>query len=707
MSKNDSRPAKLAKGAAANDAASTPSGNFIRSTIEGDLAHQRYGARTWAGKPGDATIHAGQPADPAKIRTRFPPEPNGYLHFGHSKSICLNFGLARDFGGVCHMRFDDTNPEKEEQEYVDSIIEAVKWLGFDWQADFGRGIQSHLYYASDYFDFMYEAAEYLISTGNAYVESLTAEQMRALRGTLTEPGRNSPYRDRGIEENLALFRGMREGRYKDGEHVLRARIDMAAPNINLRDPAIYRIKHAEHHRTGEKWCIYPMYTFAHPIEDALENITHSICTLEFEDQRPFYDWLLRTLIPLLHPAGFDKYLGELARWLMHDFDERLPVFRREADKLGLEGINAPLNEAGGGNHDEAMGAVAEAMSRLRRLPEQAYRLGLDLLRAPDSGYRYTPDYIGLPRQIEFARLNLTYVVLSKRKLIELVEDRHVEGWDDPRMPTLVGARRRGYTPEGFRLFAERVGVSKSNSWIDYSILEDCMREDLNERAPRRIAVLDPLKLIIDNYPADQEEECHPPNHPQKPDWGKRDVPFSKELWIEREDFAEVPPPKYFRLYPPGVNSAGQPQAGNKVRLKYGFVVECTGCDKDAEGNITAVHCNYFADSKSGTPGSDTYKVKGNIHWVSARHAYSAEVRLYDRLFKDPHPGAGDRNFIDDLNPDSVKTVHAQMEPALREAKVGEHYQFERHGYFVPDRIDPISGAPEFNRAVTLRDAWQK
>jgi len=612
MPKNAPKPAK----SAANDT-SAPSGNFIRSIIEHDLAQLAYASRTWNGAPGPANRHIGSPADPAKIRTRFPPEPNGYLHFGHAKSICLNFGLARDFGGVCHMRFDDTNPEKEEQEYVDSIIEAVKWLGFDWKANFGGGNTEHLYFASDYFDAMYAAAEYLILTANAYVDSLTAEQMRALRGTLTEPGRNSPYRERGVGENLELFQGMREGRYREGEHVLRAKIDMASPNINLRDPAIYRIKHAEHHRTGDKWCIYPMYTFAHPIEDALENITHSICTLEFEDQRPFYDWLL-----------------------------------------------ARLAEGG-------------------------------LIQKPP------------PKQIEFARLNLTYVVLSKRKLIELVEDRHVEGWDDPRMPTLVGARRRGYTPEGFRLFAERVGVSKSNSWIDYSVLEDCMREDLNERAPRRIAVLDPLKLIIDNYPEGQEELCQLPNHPQKPDLGKRDVPFSRELWIEREDFVETPPPKYFRLYPPGVNSAGQPQTGNKVRLRYGFVIECTGCDKDAAGNITAVHCNYFADSKSGTPGSDTYKVKGNIHWVSAKHAYPAEVRLYDRLFKDPHPGAGDRNFIDDLNPDSVKTVHAQLEPALREAKPGEHYQFERHGYFVPDRIDPLSGAPEFNRAVTLRDAWQK
>ena len=603
-----SKPSKNASGA------ETPHiTNFIRNIIDEDLAKGTYAARTWAGRPGPAGTHLGKPADPAKIRTRFPPEPNGYLHFGHAKSICLNFGLARDYGGVCHMRFDDTNPEREEQEYVDSIIDAVKWLGFDWNVN-GT---DHLYFASDYFDFMYAAAEYLITSANAYVDSLSAEQMRTLRGTLTEPGKNSPYRERSIDENLALFRGMRDGSYAEGEHILRAKIDMASPNINLRDPAIYRIRKAAHHRTGDKWCIYPMYTYAHPIEDALENITHSLCTLEFEDQRPFYDWLLARL---------------------------------------MEG---------------------------------------SLIQRP------------APHQYEFARLNLTYLVLSKRKLIELVEDKHVEGWDDPRMPTLVGARRRGYTPEGFRLFAERIGVSKSDSWIDYSTLEECMRDDLNERAPRRTAVLDPLKLVIDNYPEGQEEECQAPNHPQKPDWGKRSTPFSKELWIEREDFMETPAKGYFRLYPPGVNSAGEPTAGNKVRLRYGFVIECTGCDKDAAGNVTAVHCNYFADSKSGTPGSDTYKVKGNIHWVSARHAYAAEVHLYDRLFKAPHPGAGDRDFLLDLNLESMKTITAQLEPLLRTAKPGEHYQFERHGYFIADRIDPVTGEPDFNRAVTLKDTWQK
>ena len=576
--------------------------NFIRNIIDADLAKGTYAARTWGGRPGGARTHAGAPPDGAKIRTRFPPEPNGYLHFGHAKSICLNFGLALDYAGACHMRFDDTNPEKEEQEYVDSILDAVHWLGFDWQA---QG-NTNLYYASDYFDFMYEAAEYLITAGHAYVDEQTAEQIRATRGTLTEPGTPSPFRDRAPAENLRRLREMRAGKHADGSMVVRAKIDMASPNINMRDPAIYRIRTAEHHRTGDKWCIYPMYTFAHPIEDALEQITHSLCTLEFEDQRPFYDWLL----------------------------ERL---------------------AEGG-----------------------------LLLKP------------LPRQYEFARLNLTNVVLSKRKLIQLVEEKRVDGWDDPRMPTLVGARRRGYTPAGFRLFAERIGVSKADSWIDFSVLEDCMRENLNETAPRRVAVLDPVKLVIDNYPDAQTEECLAPNHPQKPDWGKRAAPFAKELWIEREDYAETPPKGYFRLFP-----------GNKVRLRYGYVVECTGATKDAAGRVTAVHCTYFPDSRSGTPGADQYKVKGNIHWVSARHAYATEVRLYDRLYKAAHPGSGGRDHIEDLNPDSKKIITAQLEPALKEAKAGEHFQFERHGYFIADLVDSQPGAPVFNRAVTLRDSWQK
>ena len=581
--------------------AAAPS-NFLRQIIAEDLARGKYQNRYWSGKPGPAAQQATGAPDPAAIRTRFPPEPNGYLHIGHAKSICLNFGLAQEFGGVCHMRFDDTNPEKEEQEYVDSILEAIRWLGFDWQTSHGEV----LFFASDYFAWMYEFAEALIQGGHAYVDSQSAEAMRARRGTLTEPGQDSPFRGRSVAENLDLFRRMRAGEFADGAHVLRAKIDMASPNINLRDPAIYRIRKAEHHRTGDAWCIYPMYTFAHPIEDALENITHSICTLEFEDQRPFYDWLLERLADC----------GKLAR--------------------------------------------------------------------------------PLPQQYEFARLKLSYVVLSKRKLIELVSEGHVAGWDDPRLPTLAGARRRGYTPEGFRLFAERIGVAKADSWIDYGILEDCMREDLNERAQRRVAVLDPLKLIIDNYPEAQEEACFAPNHPQKPELGKRALPFSRELWIEREDFMETPVKGFFRLFP-----------GNSVRLRYGFVVKCTGCDQDAAGNILAVHCDYFPDSKSGTPGADNYKVKGNLHWVSARHAYHAEVRLYDRLFLVPQPGAGEADYRGEINPEAKRVIEARLEPSLAQAQAEERFQFERHGYFVADRVDSRPGAPVFNRAVGLRDSWGK
>ena len=579
-----------------------PASNFIRGIIDRDLAQGTNASRYWAGTPGDAAHHAAGQPDPAKIRTRFPPEPNGYLHIGHAKSICLNFGLARDYEGVCHMRFDDTNPEKEEQEYVDSITEMVQWLGFGWDA-FG---QSHLYYASNYFEMMYQAAETLISAGKAYVDEQSADEMRINRGTLTEAGKNSPWRDRPIEENLSKFREMRDGKHADGSMVLRAKIDMASPNINLRDPAIYRIKRAHHHNTGDKWCIYPMYTFAHPLEDAFEGITHSICTLEFEDQRPFYDWVL----------------------------ERLA-------------------EAG-------------------------------MLAQP------------LPKQYEFARLNLTYVVLSKRKLIDLVENKHVSGWDDPRLPTLAGARRRGYTPEGFRLFADRIGVSKSDSWIEYTILEDCMRETLNLSAERRIAVLDPIKLVIDNYPDGQSEDCFAPNHPLKPELGKRTVQLTKDLWIEREDFMEEPSKGFFRLAPEGL-----------VRLRYGYVVKCTGFDKDANGNVTTVHCEYLPDTKSGTPGSDSVKVKGNIHWVSANHAYAAEIRMYDRLFKEAHPGSGDRDYLDDINPNSVTTITAQLELSLKDAQPAESFQFERHGYFVADRKDSVAGKPVFNRTVTLKDAWQK
>ncbi|MCC7079980.1 MAG: glutamine--tRNA ligase/YqeY domain fusion protein [Burkholderiales bacterium] len=571
--------------------------NFLRAIVEDDLRNGRTAGRKWSGRPGPAAAQADAPADPWPLRTRFPPEPNGYLHLGHSKSICLNFGLARDYGGACHLRFDDTNPTKEEQAYVDSIIDAVHWLGFEWG--------EHLYFASDYFQTLYDFAEAFITHGLAYVDSQSAEQMRANRGTLTEPGRASPYRDRTADENLALFRRMAAGEYPDGAHVLRLKIDMAAANIVLRDPAIYRIRHAQHHRTGSRWCIYPLYDYAHCVSDALENITHSICTLEFENNRALYDWIVQ----------------KLAR--------------------------------------------------------------LNLLVRP------------LPHQYEFARLNLTYVVLSKRRLIQLVDEGHVDGWDDPRMPTLAGARRRGYTPEGFRLFAERIGVSKADSWIDYAVLEECMRGHMNETAPRRIAVLDPVKLVIDNYPEGAEEACEAPNHPQRPEWGKRALPFSRELWIEREDFTESPPKGYFRLYP-----------GNRVRLRYGFVVECTGCDKDAAGAVLAVHCKYFSDSKSGTPGADAYKVKGNIHWIGARHAYQAPVRLYDRLFKVPHPGS-ERDFIADLNPGAKRVVIAQLEPALRAAEPEARFQFERHGYFVADRIDSRPGAPVFNRAVSLRDSWNR
>ncbi|MFY9315376.1 MAG: glutamine--tRNA ligase/YqeY domain fusion protein [Burkholderiales bacterium] len=543
----------------AKSGSSPMSSNFIRQVIEADLASGKH----------------------IRIRTRFPPEPNGYLHLGHAKSILLNFGLAKEYGGSCNLRFDDTNPEKEEQEYVDSIVDSVKWLG----ADFG----GKPLYASDYFDFMYRCAEYLVTSGNAYVDSQSADEMRHNRGSFTEPGKDSPFRNRSPEENLKLLREMRDGKHIEGRHVLRAKIDMKSPNINMRDPAIYRIKIATHHRTGDKWCIYPMYTYAHPIEDAVEKITHSLCTLEFEDQRPFYDWLLNKL-------------------------------------------------ADGG-----------------------------LLERP------------LPQQIEFARLQLTHVLLSKRLLIKLVEEGHVDGWDDPRMPTLAGARRRGYTPEGFRRLAERVGVSKENSWIDYSVLEDCMREHLNEVAPRRMAVLDPVKLVIENYPEGQEEQMEVPNHPKNTEMGKRQVPFSRELWIERDDYMETPSKGYFRLFP-----------GNKVRLRYAYVVECTGYDKATD----TVRCKYLPETRSGTPGADSVKVKGNIHWVSVKHALEAEVRIYDRLFKTGRPQG-----VEDLNLESLRPIRAQLESSLKNPKK-EAVQFERHGYFATDE-------GRFNRTVTLRDSWTK
>lgn len=586
--------------------------NFLKNLIDSDLKKPEYQNRPWAGQPGAADVQQGAQPDPAAIRLRFPPEPNGYLHVGHAKAICVNFGLAQEYGGACHLRFDDTNPEKESEEFARSIEDAVQWLGFSWE-NFG---QNNLYHASDYFEFMYQAAEFLIQAGLAYVDQQSPEDMRANRGTLTEPGKNSPYRDRPGAESLALFRQMRAGDFDDGSAVLRAKIDMASPNMNMRDPAIYRIKRAHHHRKGNEWCIYPMYTFAHPLEDALERITHSFCTLEFEDQRPFYDWAV----------------GNLAK-----------------------------------SHQTEDGSTLQP-----------------LLIDP------------LPRQTEFARLNLTYVVTSKRKLQQLVEQSAVDGWDDPRMPTIVGLRRRGYTPEAIRLFCQRIGVSKADSWIDYSVLEGALRDDLDPKAQRAVAVLDPCPLILDNVPDDWTDQCSAPVHPHHPEWGQREFTIGKKLWIEAEDFMEDPPKKFFRLFP-----------GNKVRLRYGYVIECTGCDKDEQGHVTAVHAHIFLDSKSGTPGADNYKVKGNLHWVDASNATPAKVRLYERLFLDENPGAGGRDFMDSINPDSLQTVQAYLEPSVKGCSAGTIYQFERHGYFVADLKDHRPDELVFNRAVTLKDSWAK
>jgi glutaminyl-tRNA synthetase len=592
--------------------------NFLRQIIDKDIEQGTYANRRWAGSPGDAAHHAAGQPDPAKIRTRFPPEPNGYLHVGHAKSICINFGLAQEYGGVCHLRFDDTNPEKEDQEYVNSIIDAVKWLGFDW-AQIGQSPGNAApYQASDYFDFMYRAAEALIEAGHAYVDEQSAEDMRANRGDFGKPGMDSPFRSRTPAENLARFREMRDGQLADGAAVLRAKISMQSPNINLRDPAIYRIRHATHHHTGDTWCIYPMYTFAHPIEDALEQITHSLCTLEFEDQRPFYDWLMERLCEC------------------------------------------------------------------------------DLLAAPS------------PKQYEFARLNLTYVITSKRKLAQLVTEGKVSGWDDPRMPTIVGLRRRGYTPESLRLFADRIGVTKSDSWIDYSTLEGCLREDLENKAHRGMAVLDPVKLVLTNWAEAfgsdaYTEDCTQPALPHSaiaegqtppPD---RTFQIGKEIWIEREDFEEVPPKGYKRLFP-----------GNVVRLKGGYVIECTGCARDAAGFVAEVHAKVIPGTKSGTPGSDSVKAKAAITWVAVADGVPAEVRLYDRLFADAHPDAGGKDFLQSLNPNSLKAVTAYVEPSLAAAQPDQKFQFERFGYFVADRLEHVAGTkPVFNRVTGLKDSWGK
>lgn len=575
--------------------------NFLRQIIDHDLASGQYQGRT---------NRAGQPI-PAII-TRFPPEPNGYLHIGHAKSICLNFGLAADYnqlpgGARCNMRLDDTNPAKEDVEYADSILDAVRWLGFDWVSNG----QAHLYHASDYFEDLYAFAERLIEAGKAYVDSQSAEDIHANRGNFNQAGKESPFRNRSPAENLQLFRDMRAGQFADGSHVLRLKIDMAHPNIVMRDPVIYRIRHVDHHRTGNTWCIYPLYDFTHCISDAIENVSHSICTLEFENNRPLYDWILNSL----------KELG---------------VF---ADPL--------------------------------------------------------------PHQHEFARLNLTHTITSKRKLLQLVEEKRVDGWDDPRMPTIVGIRRRGYTPESIRLFCERIGVAKADSWIDMSTLEGALRDDLDAKAPRAVAVLKPLKLVIENMDPDAVEMCSAPRHPHHPDWGRREFPFTRELWIEADDFMVGPIKGFFRLYPP----IGD-QAGSRVRLRYGFVIECTGFELDAAGEVKQVNARYFADSKSGTPGSDLYKVKGNIHWVSAKHALAAEVRLYDHLFTDPHPDSGDKNFLDYINPASKNVITAYVEPTLADVAAEDRFQFERHGYFVADAIDSKPGKLIFNRAVGLKDSWK-
>jgi len=675
--------------------------NFLRQIIEHDLATGTYSGRRWAGRPGEGSIqHEGQ-ADPARIRTRFPPAPNGYLHVGHAKSICLNFGLARDYGGVCHMRFDDTNPEKEEQEYVDSILDAVKWLGFGWDAH----NTSHLYYASNYFDFMYRAAEYLIETGHAYVDEQTPEEMRTNRGDFVTPGKDSPFRARTPAENLARFREMRDGKLADGAAVLRAKISMASPNINLRDPAIYRIRRATHHNTGDQWCIYPMYTFAHPIEDALENITHSICTLEFEDQRPFYDWLLERIVPILRTPQFEhaKALVEKieAQGIEASKEFALHCYNH-ADKLFASAAEQQMRALfAKWEHDR--GAVVHDLPAFFALLKKEAAQFTPLLQHALDGQR--PNVFLLPHQHEFARLNLTYVITSKRKLAQLVNEGRVTGWDDPRMPTIVGLRRRGFTPASIQLFAERIGVTKDYSWIDYATLEGCLREDLEAKAHRGMAVLDPVKLVLTNWAeafgsADYTEDCTLPALPHvaegQPEPAARRFKIGREVWIEREDFEEVPPKGYKRLFP-----------GNVVRLKGGYVIECTGCVRDAAGKVTEVHAKVIPGTKSGTPGADSVKAKAAITWVAVADGVPAEVRLYDRLFTDPQPDAGGKDFLASLNPESLKTVTAYVEPSLAQAAADDKFQFERHGYFVADRKDHVPGKPVFNRVTGLKDSWGK
>ena len=675
--------------------------NFIRNIIEDDLANHANEPRLWCGHPAPYSEQEKGQVDTAKIRTRFPPEPNGYLHIGHAKSICLNFGLARMYGGACHMRFDDTNPEKEDQEYVDGIKDSVRWLGFDWKYEG----ETNLYFASSYFDYMYAFAEHLIKTGYAYVDEQSADEMRENRGTLREPGRNSPYRERSIEDNLRLFHEMRDGKHAEGSMVLRAKIDMASPNMNLRDPAIYRIRFAEHHATGNRWCVYPMYTFAHPIEDSLENITHSICTLEFEDQRAFYDWALERIIPVLRTPQYEEALtilrqmaaGEDARAL--DFVARVVAAapQKLGNSLPEEKAKAIIASWNGVVPTEFNDSVAELFALILEFPENftpVMQAGLAVVR---------PNFFLLSHQYEFNRLNLTYVVVSKRKLIQLVKEGYVDGWDDPRMPTIVGLRRRGYTPESMQLFAERCGVSKvAGGWIDYSVLEQALREDLEERAERRVAVMRPLKLIIDNYPEDLQETLEAQNHPQHPEMGSRQITFSKELWIEEEDFAEVPPKGYRRLTIPTDSTEAKP-----VRLRYGYVVVPTSFDKDESGKVVAVHAKYLPETKSGTDGSMSVKTKATIHWLDAKTAVPAEIRVYDRLFNVPHPDEGEGNFLDRLTPNSKEVLASYVEPAVANVEPDTKFQFERNGYFVSDREDHTAEKPVFNLAVGLRDSWGK
>jgi len=563
--------------------------DFVRQIIREDLASGKHTA----------------------IRTRFPPEPNGYLHIGHAKAICLNFGIAREFGGWCNLRLDDTNPGKEDPEFVAGIKDDVRWLGYDWH---------DLRHASDYFDVFYRAALKLIEDGKAYVDDLSADEVREYRGTLTEPGRNSPYRDRSIEENLDLFRRMRAGEFADGSKTLRAKIDMASGNINLRDPALYRIRKVAHQNTGDAWPIYPMYDFAHALSDAMEGITHSLCTLEFEDHRPLYDWCVDNVDLTAHPDLWQSVVD-----------------------AGLEAKPAK------------------------------------------------------PRQIEFSRLNLSYSITSKRKLAQLVNEGLVDGWDDPRMNTLRGLRRRGFTPAGLRLLIERLGISKQNSVIDYALLENCVREDLDATAPRRMAVLDPLKLTITNLPGNHEETVRFANHPKDESFGAREVPFSSTVWIEREDFAEVPPKGFKRLVP-----------GGEVRLRGVGIVKCEEVVKDAAGDVIELRCTLDPESRAGLPGADR-KVKGTIHWVSARHAVAAEVRMYDRLFSVPAPDdeSDGKSWIEHINPEAKRVGRGWLEPSAASAEPEQRFQFERLGYFVADRVDHRPDAPVFNRTVTLRDTWAK